>query len=275
MDVTASSRPWKLADPVECTEPMRCRLVRKRFGGDLSLVDRSSRVRVRGRVWDSLERLLYSFSLELARPTKARGFPILWTSRWRLLLPGRGDIGGEDVRRDSLENGGFATPSSGIDSGVTARMVEDEYGGRGYESVSSRRSSCEPSGVPIPFLLRLPCLDGSMADRWSVRCWITLDVSASEIVVEWGGDWCVVGQVVASQSAQSRLAVFQVGEDGGQRPGNGGRWASGACAGSVLSYPNRCLRRAGIDSWRTLEQVPGRTVTGDLLRDGWRVRRRW
>jgi hypothetical protein len=49
---TASSMPWKLAEAAECTEPMRWRLATKRFGGDLSRVrvERSSRVRVRGRV---------------------------------------------------------------------------------------------------------------------------------------------------------------------------------------------------------------------------------
>jgi hypothetical protein len=47
---TASSRAWKLAEAAECTEPMRCRLVTKRFDGDRSRVERSSSVRVLGRV---------------------------------------------------------------------------------------------------------------------------------------------------------------------------------------------------------------------------------
>ena len=51
-------------------------------------------------------------------------------------------------------------PSSGIDSGVTARMVADEYGLRVCGSASSRRLSCvrEGSCRPLPFLFRRFCL---------------------------------------------------------------------------------------------------------------------
>lgn len=71
---TASSIPWKLAVAVECTEPMRCRLDTKRFGGDRSRVDLSSSVLVRGRVPVSLAvRSAKSASLEFVLATKPRG----------------------------------------------------------------------------------------------------------------------------------------------------------------------------------------------------------
>lgn len=89
---TASSIPWKLAVAVECTEPMRCRLVTKRFGGDRSLVERSSSVLVLGRVPVSLVvRSEYSVSLEFARATNPRGLFVLDA----VLPPERGEIGGE------------------------------------------------------------------------------------------------------------------------------------------------------------------------------------
>lgn len=87
MELTTSSRPWKLTLAAEWTEPMRWRFATKRSGGDLSRVDRSSSVRVRGRM--PAPALMNSASLELARAMKLRGFV---REDW---LPERGDMGGE------------------------------------------------------------------------------------------------------------------------------------------------------------------------------------
>lgn len=122
---------------------MRWRLFLKSEAGDRSLDVRSSIVRVRGRVCDSREFLMaYSPSFDVV-------FMRLTRPRWRFLEPSResvlGEVAGEAAELYSV--GSWSSEAcdedwamSGLDSGVTGRMVEvdcekDALGnGAGWES---------------------------------------------------------------------------------------------------------------------------------------------
>lgn len=148
IEVTVSSGPWyALEDAVLAIEPTRFRAFRRMLDGEVSRL-RSSSVLVLGRFCNSLIAAGVVPPFPIATLSDAvRGAAGLKISRWlcRCRTTCGGDDGGE-MCSEALTTlfflaGVFCRGASGVDSGVTDRIVELNFRTCGSSSALFRSSS--------------------------------------------------------------------------------------------------------------------------------------